>query len=108
MTHYLPRNSFFCHLKEAHNFYIGDPDNFFMIDKLLDALEEKIKELQCFFCERKYKSYQIYRDHMRKKRHFRLNPKNELWNKFFSSKYIPDEQDDDEEKEGEQEKENNE
>ncbi|XP_011406583.1 PREDICTED: zinc finger protein 277-like [Amphimedon queenslandica] len=76
------------HLFESHSFRIGKPDNIVMIDKFLDSLQEKLENLQCLYCERMFRDYGTLRDHMRKKYHKKINPKNKAYDKFYMINYL--------------------
>lgn len=46
--------------------------------------------LQCIFCEKTFKNYHVLREHMRKKKHLKLNPRNSTYDKFFLVNYLED------------------
>jgi hypothetical protein len=44
--------------------------------------------LQCVFCDKTYKDKQTLKDHMRKKQHKKINPKNKEFDKYYLINYL--------------------
>lgn len=44
--------------------------------------------LQCLFCEKTFKDRQTLKDHMRKKQHRKINPKNKEFDKYYLINYL--------------------
>jgi hypothetical protein len=44
------RDELFDHMRDAHGFAVGQPDNLVGIDRLLDLLRAKLDGLQCIYC----------------------------------------------------------
>jgi hypothetical protein len=44
------RDELFEHMRDAHGFAVGQPDNLVGIDRLLDLLRAKLDGLQCIYC----------------------------------------------------------
>ena len=42
----------------------------------------------CLFCEKEFKEWSILKDHMRKKGHKRLDPKNKEYDRFYVINYL--------------------
>jgi len=42
----------------------------------------------CLFCEKEFKEWSILKDHMRKKGHKRLDPKNKDYDKYYVINYL--------------------
>lgn len=82
------RFSLFQHLIADHHLHIGAPDNIVFGNEFLDVLEEKLKKLQCFYCEKTFKDWGTLKEHMRKKQHKRINPKNRAYDKFYLVNYL--------------------
>ncbi|XP_070558091.1 zinc finger protein 277-like isoform X2 [Ptychodera flava] len=76
------------HMAHDHSFSVGQPDNLVYTSEFLDILEEKLKSLQCLYCEKTFKDWTTLKDHMRKKQHKRINPKNEVYDKFYVINYL--------------------
>lgn len=76
------------HMAHDHNFSVGRPDNLVYVDELLDLLEEKLKGLQCLYCERTFKDWQTLKEHMRKKQHKQINPRNTAYDRFYIVNYM--------------------
>ncbi|KAJ3356240.1 hypothetical protein GGF32_001561 [Allomyces javanicus] len=97
---HLPRKCLFCksvaenraalfrHMFAVHSFNIGLPDNLVYVSHFLDLLSEKLARLQCLYCERTFKSSAVLRKHMRKKRHFRISPRNHEYDRFYIVNYL--------------------
>lgn len=44
--------------------------------------------LQCLYCERIFKDKTVLKEHMRKKQHKKINPKNRKYDKFYVINYL--------------------
>ena len=44
--------------------------------------------LQCLYCEKTFKDRHILKEHMRKKNHKRINPRNTAYDKFYIINYL--------------------
>ncbi|XP_078488107.1 zinc finger protein 277 [Ciona intestinalis] len=78
----------FNHMTDDHNFNIGHPDNIVNVRELLDDIEKKLDSLHCLFCEKVFKDRPSLREHMRKKSHRKLNPKNKDYDKYYIINYL--------------------
>ncbi|CAL4149521.1 unnamed protein product, partial [Meganyctiphanes norvegica] len=78
----------FHHLTFDHGFSLGNPDNIVFGEKLLDILQDKLQQLKCIFCEKVFKNHVILREHMRKKQHRCLNPKDTQYDRFYLLNYL--------------------
>jgi len=78
----------FDHMAFDHNFSVGQPDNLVYVRKFLDMIEEKLEALVCLHCEKIFKSREVLKEHMRKKQHKQLNPKNKIWDQFYLANYL--------------------
>ncbi|KAI9329233.1 hypothetical protein DFJ73DRAFT_860861 [Zopfochytrium polystomum] len=95
-----PRNCLFCkhvlenrhelfkHMFNEHSFNIGLPDNLVEINEFLDLVSAKLTSLQCIYCEKLFKSSAVLRKHMRKKKHFKINPRNQGYDRFYIINYL--------------------
>ena len=95
-----------------HNFSVGQPDNLVFVrykrivhdavgcilysstysvslpSDLLDLLERRLNDLVCIFCEKIFKNRDVLKEHMRKKSHKKINPRNEAYDKFYIINYL--------------------
>ena len=55
---------------------------------LLDLLERRLNDLVCIFCEKIFKNRDVLKEHMRKKSHKKINPRNEAYDKFYIVNYL--------------------
>ena len=78
----------FNHMAFDHNFSVGQPDNLVFVSRFLDMIEEKLEALLCLHCEKVFKSREVLKEHMRKKQHKQLNPRNKVWNQFYLVNYL--------------------
>ena len=78
----------FDHMAFDHNFSVGQPDNLVYVRKFLDLIEEKLEALLCLHCEKVFKSRDVLKEHMRKKQHKQLNPRNTVWDQFYLVNYL--------------------
>jgi hypothetical protein len=98
----------FSHMFTEHHFNMGHPDNLVFVPELLELLEKSLGEyvneristrptspasyphlprLRCIYCEKLFKTRQILKEHMRKKRHIRIHPKNPRYDRFYILNY---------------------
>jgi len=82
------RTSLFSHMSADHGFNVGLPDNLVNVNEFLDVLEQKLASLQCLFCEKLFKDRTVLKDHMRKKQHKKINPKNKEYDRFYIINYL--------------------
>lgn len=78
----------FNHMAFSHNFSVGQPDNLVFVQELLDLLEKQLNDLVCIFCEKTFKNRDVLKEHMRKKSHKKINPKNSSYDKFYVVNYL--------------------
>lgn len=81
------RSNYIEHLYQKHFFQLGKSENLVFIDDLIDTVQAKIDELICIFCEKKFKNRPTLKEHMRKKGHKRINPHNEIYDRFYLVNY---------------------
>jgi hypothetical protein len=75
------------HMAFDHNFSVGKPENIVFVNELVDLLDEKLVANVCIFCEKVFKSREVLKEHMRKKGHKKINPKNATYDKFYIVNY---------------------
>src|SRR5690554_4700 len=63
-------------------------DNLVNVEQLLDKLESKISNFVCIYCEKVFKSYSVLKLHMRKKKHFKIDPKNHIYDEYYMVNYL--------------------
>jgi len=76
------------HMCYDHNFSVGQPHNLVFIEELLDILENKLDSLVCIFCEKVFKTRDVLKEHMRKKNHKKINPRNADYDKYYLINYL--------------------
>jgi len=82
------RKLLFEHMIKDHGFNIGNPDNIIHVNELLDNLAEKLKRLRCIYCSKEFKDFAMLKDHMRKKNHKRIDPKDKSYDKYYMINYL--------------------
>ncbi|CAG8569295.1 614_t:CDS:2 [Ambispora gerdemannii] len=82
------RSILFRHMFSEHNFNIGLPDNLVNVNEFLDILDQKLTKLQCLYCEKIFTSPAVLRKHMRKKKHFKINARNRIYDRFYVINYL--------------------
>ena len=75
------------HMAFDHNFSVGKPDNIVFVNELIDLLDKQLSENICIFCEKTFKTRDVLKEHMRKKGHKKINPKNANYDKFYVVNY---------------------
>ena len=58
------------------------------IAEFLDKIDAQLEQLVCLYCEKLFKSREVLKEHMRKKMHKKLNPKNKDWDKYYLVNYL--------------------
>ncbi|KAM6937919.1 zinc finger protein 277 [Xenentodon cancila] len=76
------------HMARDHSFSIGLPDNIVYCDHFLDALQRKLDNMQCLYCEKTFRDKTTLKDHMRKKAHRRINANNREYDRFYVINYL--------------------
>lgn len=82
------RSNLIYHMSQEHNFNIGNPDNIVFFDEFYYKLKERFDKFQCLFCEKVFYNNQVLREHMRKKMHKSIDPKNKEFDKFYIINYL--------------------
>jgi len=82
------RSAMFRHMALNHSFNIGNPDNIINANEFLDILQVSLDNFQCLFCENVFKDWVTLKEHMRKKGHKRINPKNVEYDRFYLINYL--------------------
>ncbi|XP_027430226.1 zinc finger protein 277 isoform X3 [Zalophus californianus] len=85
---FLPRSVLLNHMAREHAFNIGLPDNIVNCNEFLCTLQKKLDNLQCLYCEKTFRDKNTLKDHMRKKQHRRINPKNREYDRFYVINYL--------------------
>ncbi|VCX37667.1 unnamed protein product [Gulo gulo] len=75
-------------MAREHAFNIGLPDNIVNCNEFLCILQKKLDNLQCLYCEKTFRDKNTLKDHMRKKQHRRINPKNREYDRFYVINYL--------------------
>ncbi|KAJ1544541.1 hypothetical protein HK405_008582 [Cladochytrium tenue] len=82
------RHELFRHMFDDHGFSIGLPDNLVEVNEFLDAVAAKLTRLQCIYCEKTFTTSAVLRKHMRKKKHFKINPRNQEYDRYYIINYL--------------------
>ncbi|XP_022099400.1 zinc finger protein 277-like [Acanthaster planci] len=82
------RASLFDHMAFDHHFSVGQPNNIVFANEFLDILEEKLSSFKCLYCDKTFKDRLTLKEHMRKKMHKRINPRNPVYDKFYVINYL--------------------
>eukprot|EP00003_Mantamonas_plastica_P013094 TRINITY_DN2305_c0_g1_i2.p1 TRINITY_DN2305_c0_g1~~TRINITY_DN2305_c0_g1_i2.p1 ORF type:complete len:523 (-),score=201.02 TRINITY_DN2305_c0_g1_i2:395-1885(-) len=81
------RDEMFAHLVNRHKFRLGAPDNMIDVNSFMNALRKKLDRLICIYCERTFKNETVLKEHMRKKKHYKIKSDNRDYDRFFISNY---------------------
>lgn len=82
------RPNYLEHLSTQHNLQLGNPQNLVFIETLVNKIDQKLKDLQCIYCEKTFPDRSILKEHMRKKLHKRINPQNTEYDGFYIVNYL--------------------
>eukprot|EP00053_Salpingoeca_punica_P017542 m.169207 g.169207 ORF g.169207 m.169207 type:complete len:472 (-) comp17235_c1_seq3:2766-4181(-) len=77
----------FRHMLAAHGFNIGLPDNMVHVHEFLSTLQAAIVNLQCLYCEKTFRDRTLLKSHMRKKKHYKIDPRNTTYDRFYVINY---------------------
>lgn len=79
----------FSHMFQDHHFNIGLLDNLIFVETFLNDLEEMTKlKKQCIFCNEIFRNGTCLRKHLKSKNHFKINGKDEKWDRFYLVNYV--------------------
>ena len=79
----------FSHMFQEHHFNIGLLDNLIFVATFLNDLEEMTKlKKQCIFCKEIFRNGTCLRKHLKSKNHFKINGKDERWDRFYLVNYV--------------------
>ncbi|EGD80627.1 hypothetical protein PTSG_01215 [Salpingoeca rosetta] len=78
---------FLDHLFSRHHFNIGLPDNIVHIHQLLDKIEARVCERICPYCCKRFDDWPKFKAHLRKKRHYKLNPNDHTFDEHYIITY---------------------
>lgn len=78
----------FQHMFLIHKFNIGQLENLVMVRAFLSLLKKKIDDGVCIFCEHPYGSKEELLKHMRMRQHFKIHPRNHIYDQFYISNYV--------------------
>ncbi|EPY52458.1 hypothetical protein SPOG_01782 [Schizosaccharomyces cryophilus OY26] len=81
------REEWFEHSFNAHELNIGLSDNVVYFDLFLSKLKQELESLCCLFCSASFQNTDVLYDHMRKKRHLRLNSKSSNYDEHYIINY---------------------
>ncbi|KAI9343651.1 hypothetical protein BDR26DRAFT_1006345 [Obelidium mucronatum] len=81
------RANLFSHMSTEHSFHLGSPLNLIQIDEFFTVLEKKMGQGICIYCEGQFPDTIVLRRHMRKKKHFHVNPMNLNYDRFYVVNY---------------------
>ncbi|CAD5121722.1 DgyrCDS10205 [Dimorphilus gyrociliatus] len=76
------------HMSKYHHLNIGLPQNIVYKREMIMALQKKLDNLNCLYCNRTFKDRNCLKDHMRKKNHKRLNSNSTEWDKYYIINYL--------------------
>ncbi|KAH0539277.1 zinc finger protein 277 isoform X1 [Cotesia glomerata] len=82
------RITYLTHLKEKHHIQFGKYHNLVFVDKLLDKIQYNFDNFICIYCEKVFKDRNVLKEHMRKKLHKCINPRNKSYDEFYITNYV--------------------
>ena len=82
------RSNIISHMSKEHNFNIGNPDNIVYFEEFYLKLKSRFEKFQCLFCDKIFYNTQVLKEHMRKKQHKCIDPKNKEFDKFYIINYL--------------------
>ncbi|CAI4222738.1 unnamed protein product [Auanema sp. JU1783] len=82
------RSKIIHHLYMIHHLNLGSPDNLVFVTEYIEHLKEKMQRNECIYCEKTFQDKNTLMDHMRKRNHREVNPKNHYYDKFYIINYL--------------------
>lgn len=82
------RSNLINHMSKEHNFNIGNPDNIVYFEEFYLKLKSRFDKFQCLFCDKIFYNTQVLKEHMRKKQHKCIDPKNKEFDMFYIINYL--------------------
>lgn len=82
------RSKIIHHLYMIHHLNLGSPDNLVFVTEYIEHLKEKLQGNECIYCEKVFGDRSTLMDHMRKRNHREVNPKNHYYDKFYIINYL--------------------
>ncbi|CAJ0954668.1 unnamed protein product, partial [Mesorhabditis belari] len=82
------RSKIIHHLYMIHHLNLGSPDNLVFVNEYIAHLKEKLDRQECIYCEKTFADRNTLMDHMRKRNHREVNPKNHYYDKFYIINYL--------------------
>lgn len=82
------RSKLIHHLYMIHHLNLGSPDNLVFVAEYIDHLKDKLQRNECIYCEKTFSDRTVLMDHMRKRNHREVNPKNNYYDKFYIINYL--------------------
>lgn len=82
------RSKIIHHLYMIHHLNLGSPDNLVFVTEYIAHLKEKLDRQECIYCEKTFADRNTLMDHMRKRNHREVNPKNHYYDKFYIINYL--------------------
>ncbi|EPB68475.1 hypothetical protein ANCCEY_12439 [Ancylostoma ceylanicum] len=82
------RSKIIHHLYMIHHLNLGSPDNLVFVTEYIEHLKDKLQRNECIYCEKTFGDRNILMDHMRKRNHREVNPKNHYYDKFYIINYL--------------------
>lgn len=78
----------FSHMFSEHHFNIGLLDNLVMVEDFLRVLQTQLDQNVCIFCHNVFRTAGCLRRHMKNKRHYKIDPKNHHFDRYYIVNYI--------------------
>lgn len=82
------RSKIIHHLYMIHHLNLGSPDNLVFVTEYIECLKSKLLSNECIYCEKRFSDRNTLMDHMRKRNHKEVNPKNNYYDKFYIINYL--------------------
>jgi len=82
------RSDLFKHMSVQHAFNVGNADNIVHAAEFIDTMQDKLDNLVCLFCENQFEDNSKLKDHMKKKGHTGIDPKNTQYDRFYVINYL--------------------
>ena len=79
----------FEHMYQMHHYNIGLLENLIDVEPFINELEDSLKlKKTCLYCKEVFKNGSCLRKHLKAKKHCKIDPKDNRWDRYYMINYI--------------------
>jgi hypothetical protein len=73
---------------DEHGFNVGPWDNLILSNVFLEVLRIQLNALICIYCDKQFPELSMLHQHLRKKKHFRIDATDPFYDQFYIVNYL--------------------